>query len=175
MDAMDDEVLRTVRGLQGALRAEPLVAADRDALRSRATGGATENRGVAEVLSRMRAVCLFKDATFRPPPEATLLLVDDSGAVLGRELVPGEPGPSDRRVAYLGKDFVLFAGARPRGRYRFLLPPVRFPELEGRHRIANVVSASPDTPQDEYLRSRFRVASGAEFASILIGYDVRNP
>lgn len=175
MDATDDEVLGTVRALRGALRAESLAPADREALLSRATGGATENRGVAQVLSRMRVVCLFKDPTFRPPPEPTLLLVDDSGTVLGRELVPGDPEPSDRRVAYLGKDFILFAGARPRGRYRFLLPPVRFPELESRPRLANVVSASPDTPQDEYLRARFRVPSGAEYASILIGYDVRNP
>ncbi len=175
MDAIDQDVLRTIRSMWGVIRAERLEDSDREALRSRATMGSAENRGVHEVLARARAACLFKDSRFRPPPEPTLLLVDGTGAILGREVVPGDRPPADRRVAYLGKDFVLYAGAKPRGAYRFLLPPVRFPELEGRPRLARIVSASPDTPQDEYLRGRFGVPSGSEYASILIGYDVRNP
>ncbi len=127
------------------------------------------------VLSRLRAVCLFKDTTFRPPPEPTVLLVDAARNVLGRELVAGESPPSERRLAFLGKDFVLYAGARPSGSYRFLLPPVRFPELESIAGVARVVSASPDTPQDEYLRIRHGIASGNELASVLVGYDLRNP
>ncbi len=175
MDALDEVAVRTVRGLAGVHRAEFLEVVDREALRTRGTRGAAENRGVEEVLSRPRILCLFKDVRFRPPPEPTLLLVDDAGTVLGRELVPGDQPPADRRVAYLGKDFVLYAGTRPRGGYRFLLPAVRFPELEALPRLARVVSASPDTPQDEYLRGRLGIPAGKEFASILVGYDVRNP
>ena len=175
MDRIDEDVLRIVRGLLGVVRAERLDESDREALRSRRTEGSAENRGVAEVLARARAVCLFKDVRFRPPPEPTLLLVDETGSVLGREIVPGDSPPADGRVAFLGKDFVLYAGAKPHGRYRFLLPPVRFPELERSPRLARIVSASPDTPQDEYLRGRFAIAAGWEYASILIGYDVRNP
>ncbi len=175
MDAIDEEAVRTIRGLMGVHRVEPLGPAERDALRVRGTAGAAENRGVDEVLSRPRILCLFKDVRFRPPPEPTLLLVDDAGTVLGRELVPGDRPPADRRVAYLGKDFVLYAGARPRGAYHFQLPAVRFPELEALPRFARVVSASPDTPQDEYLRERFGVPPGHAYASILVGYDVRNP
>lgn len=175
MDALDEDALRTVRRLTGVQRAEFLESSDRDALRVRGTSGAALNRGVDEVLSRPRVLCLFKDVRFRPPPEPTLLLVDDAGSVLGRELVPGDRPPADRRVAYLGKDFVLYAGARPHGAYRFLLPAVRFPELEAMPSLTGVISASPDTPQDEYLRGRFRVPFGREFASILVGYDVRNP
>ena len=175
MDTMDEDVLRIVRGLRGVVRAEFLAAGDREALRSCETNDAADNRGVVDVLSRERILVLFKDPSFRPPPEPTVLLVDQAGTVLGRELVRGEHPPVDRRVAYLGKDFVLFAGAKPHGSYRFSLPPVRFPELEHHPRVARVVSASPDTPQDEYLRSRFDVPSGREHASILVGYDVRNP
>ena len=175
MDAIDAEAARAIRALVGVHCVESLGPADRDALRVRGTAGAAENRGVAEVLSRPRILCLFKDVRFRPPPEPTLLLVDDVGTVLGRELVPGDRPPADRRVAFLGKDFVLYAGARPKGAYRFLLPAVRFPELEGLPRLARVVSASPDTPQDEYLRERLGVPPGKEYASILVGYDVRNP
>ncbi|HII40914.1 MAG TPA: hypothetical protein HA326_06845 [Thermoplasmata archaeon] len=175
MDAIDEAAVRTIRGLTGVHRVEFLEPADCEALRARRTAEAAENRGVEEVLSRPRILCLFKDVGFRPPPEPTLLLVDDAGTVLGRELVPGDRPPADRRVAHLGKDFVLYAGARPRGAYHFLLPAVRFPELETIPRLVRVVSASPDTPQDEYLRSRFGVPLGREFASILVGYAVRNP
>ncbi len=174
MDAIDEDAVRIVRALTGVHRVEFLEPADREGLRSRGTRGAAENRGVDEVLSRPRVLCIFKDVRFRPPPEPTLLLVDDAGTVLGRELVPGDRPPPDRRVAHLGKDFVLYADARPRGAYHFLLPSVRFPELEASPRIARVVSASPDTPQDEYLRGRFRVPVGSEYASILVGYEVRN-
>jgi len=175
LDAIDEDAMRTIRGLKGVTRVEFLEPVDRESLRSRATEGAAENRGVAEVLSRSRILCLFKDVTFRPPPEPTLLLVDDDGTLLGRELVTGERPPPDRRVAYLGKDFVLFAGAKPRGGYRFLLPPVRFPELEAKRTLDRVVSASPDTPQDEFLRARFGVPTGGDHASVLVGYEVRNP
>lgn len=175
MDAIDEDAVRTVRGLAGVHRVEFLESADREALRARGTAGAAENRGIHEVLSRARVLCLFKDVTFRPPPEPTLLLVDEAGTVLGRELVAGDRPPADRRVAFLGKDFVLYAGARPHGDYRFLLPAVRFPELEAKPRLTRVASASPDTPQDEYLRARFDVPPGREYASILVGYDVRNP
>ncbi len=149
--------------------------ADREALSRTRTPDSAENAGVAAVLSRSHAVCLFKDPTFRPPPEPTLLLVDESGKTLGRELLPGEAAPADRRVAYLGKDFVLFSGIRPHGRYRFLLPPVRFPELESLPAREHVISASPDTPQDDYLRARHGVPTGRQYASVLVGYDVRNP
>jgi hypothetical protein len=175
VDAIDEEVVQTVRGLAGVARVQFLESEARRELRELGTAGAAENRGVLEVLSRSRVLCLFKDATFRPPPEPTLLLVDDAGTVLGREILPGDRAPADRRVAHLGKDFVLYAGARPRGSYRFLLPAVRFPELEANRNLARVVSASPDTPQDEYLRTHFGVPVGREYASILVGYEVRNP
>ncbi len=174
VDAIDEAVLRTLRALGGVARAEFLTGADRGRLQSLATEDAAENRGVAEVLARGRILCIFKDLSFRPPPEPTVLLVDAAGTVLGRELIGGESPPAGRRVAFLGKDFVLYAGARPRGAYRFLLPPVRFPELESIPGVVRVVSASPDTPQDEYLRARHGVAPGKEYASILVGYDVRN-
>lgn len=175
MDAVDTEVIRRVAALGGVHKAFLLEAADREALLALRTLEAAENAGVAEVLARPRVVCLFKDPSFRPPPEATLLLVDDAGRVLGHEVLPGESPPADRRVAHLGKDFVLFAGVRPHGRYRFLLPAVRFPELEGLTGLEGVVSASPDSPQDDYLRKRFRVPVGPDYASVLVGYAVRTP
>ncbi len=166
-----------IRRMPGVVRAEPLGPADRTVLLELFTPASAHNRGVEEILERGVALCLFKDATFRPPPEPTLLLVDEAGTVLGREIVAGQPAspPPGRRFAFLGKDFILYGDVTPTGRLRFSLPPVRFPELDGLPGIAWAVSASPDTPQDEYLKDRFGVPRGSEFASILVGYDRRNP
>ncbi len=173
--AVDREALRRVRALRGVLRADFVTDRDREEIRGLSTPDSAENRGVDEVLQCSRVLCLFKDASFRAPPEPTLLLVDDAGGVLGRELVAGEMSPKERKLAHLGKDFVLFPGARPHGRLRFLLPPVGFPELEDVPGITRVVSASPDTPQDDYLRDCLGAPHGREYASVLVGYNVRNP
>lgn len=175
MDPVDRDVIRSLSSLRGVVRVAWLDDADRRELVARRTPEAAENRGIVEVLSRSRAVCVFKDTSFRPPPEPTVLLVDDDETILGREILPGEQPPADRRLAHLGRDFVLFPGQRPKGRYRFLLPPVRFPELEALPGVHRVVSASPDTPQDDYLRERHGVAAGRRYASVLVGYEVRNP
>lgn len=172
----DAAILEMIRRLPGVVRAEPLSPADRTVLRELYTPASAYNRGVEEVLAREVALCLFKAPGFRPPPEPTLLLVDEAGNVLGREVVPGQASspPEGRRFAYLGKDFILYGDVKPQGRLRFSLPPVRFPELERVADVAWSVSASPDTPQDEYLKDRFRVPRGNELASILVGYDRRN-
>jgi len=174
---VDDQVLAIVRSLRGVVRADFLTSADREALRGHATSSAADNRGIREVLGRERVLCLFKDAAFRPPPEPTLLLVDAAGKILGREVVTDEDrrASTERRLAFLGKDFVLSPGVRPAGTMHFLLPPVRFPELESVPGAARVVSASPDPPQDEYLRERLGVPRRNNLASILVGYDRGKP
>ncbi len=176
MPTDDQGILKRVRGLEGVLQVHLLAPRDREALPRFATPASGENRGVEEALRRSRVFCLFKDARFRPPGEPTLLLLDEHDVILGRELVSGEAPPdrSERRFAFLGRDFVLYADRKPAGRLRFVLPPVRFPELEAIPGIVGVVSASPDTPQDEYLRERFAAPKGSEFASVLVGYDVAN-
>jgi hypothetical protein len=170
----DERVLGRLRRLPGVRAAELLPAKLRTELRSLATPSAAENQGVAAVLSRQRVVCVFKDRAFRGPPESTLLMMDERGTVLGRELTGPEDRPpaGPRRAVHLGRDFVLTPGLRPSGRVRFVLPPVRFPELEGVEAVQRVVSGSPDPPQDEHLRQYCRIERTKDFASILVGYDV---
>lgn len=170
----DGTILEMLRRLPGVRRAEALSQADRNVLRELFTPASAHNRGVEEVLTREVALCLFKAPEFRPPPEPTLLLVDEAGNVLGREIVAGRGAPDGRRFAYLGKDFILYGDVKPEGRLRFSLPPVRFPELEQVPGIEWAVSASPDTPQDDFLKDRFGVPRGNELASVLVGYDRRN-
>lgn len=173
----DAPVLETVLRLQGVHRAAWLAAEDRPRLEALATSEAAENRGVEEVLARERTLVLFKDRTFRLPPTPTILLLDGAGEVIGRELIGDEtlPDGDPRKVVRLGKGFVLFTDRKAGPGFRFLLPPVPFPELEAVRGIADVVSASPDPPQDAYLKEKHGVPPGGEFASILIGFNVRNP
>ncbi len=170
----EQRILQLLRGLPGVLAAEPLPATLGSELQRLATPAAAENRGVETVLQRERVICLFKGRSFRAPPESPLLMMDERGNVLGRELTGPEdrPAPGERRTVYLGRDFVLVPGLRPSGRLRFVLPPVKFPELEGVAAVCRVVSGSPDPPQDEWLRAHFGVQGGKDLASILIGYDV---
>lgn len=170
----DGRILGRLRNLPGVRAAELVPTALRIELRSLATPSAAENQGVDAVLSRQRAVCVFKDRAFRGPPESTLLMMDEKGTVIGRELIGPDDRPpaGQRRAVHLGRDFVLTPGLRPSGRVRFVLPPVRFPELEGVDAVRRVVSGSPDPPQDERLRQYYTIARSKDLASILVGYDV---
>ncbi len=172
----DDEILGKVRGLPGVIRAEFLQPADRERLPELTTPQAADNQGMREVLGRDQVICLFKDRTFRPPPEPTLLLLDSNNVVVGREILNDSDvrNPENRRTVFLGRKFVLYVTPGTAGPHRFVLPPVRFPELEGLPRVHRTVSASPDPPQDDYLRRRLDVPFGMELASILVGFDRRN-
>lgn len=170
----EQAALDRLRALPGAQRVELIPEDLRGDLRGLATPAAAENRGISEVLSRQRVACLFKGRSFRGPPESTLLMMDDAGQLLGRELTgPSDrPLPHERRAVHLGRDFVIVQGVRPSGRIRFVLPAVRFPELEDVPGLCRVVSGSPDPPQDERLRQQFHVEGGKDLATILVGYDL---
>jgi hypothetical protein len=176
---IDERVLGLLKRLPGVARVELLTPEIRSHLPELATPAAAENQGMQAVLSRHRSVCLFKGRSFRGPAEPSLLMVDEEGAVLGRELTGPDDLPlkNERRTVHLGRDFVLVRGVRPQGHVRFVLPPVRFPELEEVPIIRRAVSASPDPPQDEWLRKQFGMRGGKDLASILVGYDwaERNP
>jgi len=172
---VEKAVLRRLRGLPGVRAAEAVPLPLREELRNLATPQAAENRGVETVLSRQCVACLFKGRSFRGPPGSSLIMVDDQGTLLGRELTGPDdrPSPGERRTVYLGRDFVLIAGVRPTGRLRFVLPPLPFPELDDMLSLAGVVSASPDPPQDARLCEYYHIERSKDLASILIGFDVQ--
>lgn len=170
-------VRELLQRIPGVLCIEEISAEDRSKLVGLATPLAAENRGVGEALTREHVLCLFKTRSFRGPTEPTLVMMDEEGTLLGRELLGpwDRPAAGERPTVYLGRDFVLVASVRPKGRVRFVLPPVRFPELEGIPGVRDVVSGSPDPPQDEALRNRFHMEGGKDLASILVGYNVVAP
>jgi len=177
LTAIDQDVLKRVRRIAGVVRVEFLASADREALLARASRGSSTNEGVSVTLRHDRVLCVFKDASFRPPPAPTLRLVDAVGTVVGEESIPGVPssGPERGRVELLGRGFVLWSNVRAQSPLRWQLPPVPFPELADVPGVSNIDSGSPDPLQDQYLRERFRIPDEVRCGSVLVGYDLGTP
>lgn len=134
-----------------------------------------KNDGVFQCLRRQYVVCIVKDKTFRGPPHPTVVLVNEDGRVIGREILRGEKlkkGPKSKTIL-LGKDFVIFYGKGSGKGARFVLPPVSFKEVEKIHGTARVISSSPSTTGDLFLRENAGLDDDPKLASILIGFDLR--
>jgi len=134
-----------------------------------------QNDGVRECLRRQHVACIVKDKTFRGPPHPTVVLVNDKGKVIGRELLPGEKVRSSpkSRMIFLGKDFVIFYEEGSGKGARFILPPVSFKEVEQIDGTSRVISSSPSTVGDLLIRRSVRLKDDPRLASILIGFNLR--
>lgn len=174
-----DEVLSTLSSLKGVRKVFYLDDEMRAALREIESDVhpfgplVVRNDGVLECLAREHVACIVKDTSFRPPPLATVVLVDEEGVVIGKELLPGEkveevPG---RKTLYLGKDFVIFYDGRSGRNARFVLPPVPFAEIEAMPLASRVVSSSPCTAGDLHIRRSAGLEDDPKLATVLIGFD----
>jgi hypothetical protein len=134
------------------------------------------NDGVMETLKREHVACILKDKNFRAPPHSTVLLVDEDGRTIGRELLPGEKVPKEKadKSIMIGKDFVVFYVKGAGKGARFVLPPVPFAEIDGIDGTVRTVSSSPSTAGDYFVRRRVGLKDDPELASILIGFDLRH-
>lgn len=133
------------------------------------------NEGVLECMKRGHVACIVKDRSFRPPPRATVVLVDEDGVVIGRELLPGEEVEEEpgKKTMYLGKDFVMQYDGRSGRNARFVLPPIPFEEVEALPFTSGVVSSSPCTVGDLMIRRSAGLDDDPKLATVLIGFDVR--
>ena len=171
------EVLSSLKGVRKAfyldeLQRRQLEKIEKD--KSASIGPLTvHNDGALECLRRKHVACIVKDATFRPPPAPTVVLIDENGKVIGRELIGGEkpkaaPG---QKLMYLGKDFVIFYDGGKSTKTRFILPPIAFEEVERIGETANVCSSSPSTDGDFFVRKAASLPDDPKLATILVGFD----
>ena len=136
---------------------------------------------------------ILKDASFRPPPGATVFMVEDQETfnkkadhllkiknkkycIIGEELIGKQP-PEDEEYMFISNDFILYPGRR-KGRAKepayFLIPPIGFPELEAVKntlKIENIISVSPSTMADDYIRKLCGFSLTEKFATILVGFN----
>ncbi|MBE6487918.1 MAG: hypothetical protein E7Z86_04330 [Methanosphaera stadtmanae] len=147
------------------------------------------NLGVKECLERDFTVAIIKNASFRPPPTATVQFVDNKGNILGEEIVSSEQKKkyqNDESAQFIHPDFVLLKNQQDieedlkteniekEGiKQAFLLPPVQFIEVEELEDTCDVVSSSPDPYADLYLKKYFDFEDDPKLASILVGFNVK--
>ena len=160
------------------------------------TGSVIElrNIGIKMVLDCSIVYAILKDTSFRSPPGPTVLMVDDleNGDektdqilkindtryhIIGEELI-GKKLPEDEKYMFISDDFILYPGRR-KGRSKnpafFLVPPIAFRELEevkDIYRIRNIISISPSTMADEYIRELCDFSTRSDLATILVGFDI---
>ena len=179
-----EQVLATLSSLTGVRKAFYLDddlkrrIGEIEAGRSTGLGPLTvHNEGVLECLRHAHVACIVKDTAFRPPPAPTVVLLNEEGTVVGRELIANETpeARSGQKLIYLGKDFVIFYEEGRSSRTRFVLPAVSFAEVEALDYTANVCSSSPSTDGDSFLRRSAGLPDDPKLATILIGFDLQPP
>lgn len=175
-----NEVLEVLSSLKGVRKAFYLDEEQRRQLeriekdKSASLGPLTvHNDGALECLRRKHVACIVKDATFRPPPAPTVVLIDENGKIVGRELIGGEKpkAAQGQKLMYLGKDFVIFYDGGKSTKTRFMLPPIAFEEIERVEGAANVCSSSPSTDGDFFVRKAADLPDDPKLATILVGFD----
>jgi len=170
-------LLSSMKGVKNAFYLDDKLKAGVDRIeRDMAVNGplAVLNQGVLDCIGRHHVACIVKDKTFRPPPHATVLLMDSDGTVMGRELLPGEEAEEQpgKKILYLGKDFVMYYNGRSGRDAKFVLPPVPFKEIDELPFTSDVVSSSPSTMGDLLIRKTLGLDDDPKLATVLIGFDL---
>lgn len=139
------------------------------------------NQGIQECFKRDCSLVIFKKGFFRPPSTPTLLLIFD-GEVLGHDIFTDEQKEkyqNDEDVKFLSDDFIIFEDVLhnhnlEKGNEYFVLPPVPFPELDDFDNLSDVVSSSPSTASDEYLKEEFGYGQDSSIATIFVSFNIKD-
>jgi len=153
-----------------------------------------KNIGIRMVLQSNFVFAILKDASFRPPPGPTVLMVEDHNKddkqtdhlrtigskdyrVIGEEIIDKQLPEVKEEYIYISDDFILYPERRkedPKRKAYFLVPPINFLELEDVKdffKIENIISVSPSTIADDYIRKRYSFSKSDQLATILVGFN----
>ncbi len=155
-----------------------------------------QNLGIRMVLECSMVYAILKDISFRPPPCPTVFMVEDINEdekvsnhilkigkkgyhIVGEEIID-KKFPVGEEYISISDDFILYPGRR-NGQTKkpayFLVPPIAFTELEivrDTYKIRNIMSVSPSTMSDEYIRESCAFSPREDLATILIGFDTKD-
>jgi hypothetical protein len=98
--------------------------------------------------------------------------------VLGEEVVRGRS--YSEPIIPLSDSFVIFPERRrgPHVPCIFILPPLPFPELEGKAAnlgISEIISVSPSPAVDTFIRESFRFPLTSSLGTLLVGVNLSPP
>lgn len=151
------------------------------------------NSGMRRALAMPIVFAVLKDASFRNPPAPTVLMVEEikeddeikdnlamldgfTYRVVGEEIFKGDKIPEEEHIS-ISSGFILY-NSRRKNREQipsfFLIPSIDFPELENVKEelsIDSIVSASPSTASDDYIRKNYNLSRDNQLATILIGLE----
>lgn len=180
------DVLDLVSSLDGVLKAEELSNKDILNIIDIESERSEElvpvfNKGIQECFKRDVTLVIFKKGFFRPPPTPTLLLIFD-GEVLGHDIFTDEQKEEfrdDEDVRFLSDDFIIFEDVLhnhnlEKGNEYFVLPPVPFPELDDFENVTEVISSSPSTRSDEYLKEEYGYGQDSSIATIFVSFNLKD-
>ncbi len=193
-----DEVARTLSGLSGIVGVKPVQRADMEQVvelenrYERSSLVPTKCLGVRIAAARDVAIGIVKDSRFRNAPQPTVYMVEENAksdappdhilSVEGkRYLIVGEEVfasrlPYSEETISMGDSFVIFPNRVSSVVPAFLMvPPLGFPELEANADqlgIRGVLSVSPSSPADSYLRQICGFPPDPSMATLLIAFDL---
>lgn len=140
------------------------------------------NEGLKECFRRNVSLVLFKNGRFRNPQNSTVMLVTEDGKILGHDIFSKEEKEkfkNDKNAYFLSDDFVIFKedtqnrNLNPKKQY-FILPPVGFDELNHVKMVSDVVSSSPSTYSDTYLKKKYGIPEDPKIATIIVSFSLKN-
>lgn len=179
-----EDVTNIINGLKGVLGVQLLTKKDKEDLLKIESFRKDDiipviNDGLNECLNREFCLVMFKTSEFRIPPEPTVILKTDTGRILGQEVISNEDRENYKHrndVIFLSNNFILFKPDNIMSRdikekQQFILPPIPFSELNDVNEIFDVVSGTPSTKGDEYIKNSYGYPQDPEIATILIGFS----
>lgn len=155
-----------------------------------------QNPGIRMVLECNEVFAILKNTSFRAPPGSTVFMVEDYEPcdekndhiltinnikynIIGEELINIKL-PENEEYMFISDDFILYPERR-KGRSKnpayFLIPPLGFYELENlkdTYKIKNIISVSPSTIADNYIRKLCTFSPRNDYATILIGFNTED-
>jgi hypothetical protein len=187
------EILRKIPGVVGVAALSDRQRREAVDLEARYEGLSAlpiHNLGVCMLADRRSCVAILKDGSFRPPRMPTVYLVEEAVpersdhllviegkryAVVGQEVTADDEVWAESTIP-LEASFVIFPERRsgPDVPCAFILPPIRFPELDARAKdlgIDSIVSISPSLAADTFIRESFGFPPTNELATLLIGWN----
>jgi len=151
-----------------------------------------QNIGIRMIMNCDTVYAILKNSSFRPPPDSTVFLVEElkdndekefllrveerDYRVIGEELINKEP-PEGEDYMFISDDFVIYPERRLNRTGNpafFLIPPLGFTELESAEEslgIRNIMSVSPSTMSDTYIRKQCGFPDDTKLATILVGFN----
>ncbi|AEG18104.1 hypothetical protein MSWAN_1083 [Methanobacterium paludis] len=182
-----ENAIKIIKSLKGVVDVQELSDEDRKTLLKIESSRKDDvvpvvNEGLDECLKKEFCLVMLKTEEFRNPSKPTVLLVTDKGRILGQELISPEDKKkyADRNdVYFLSNNFIVFKPdtmTRSVGveKELFLLPSIPFPELNEIKEISNVVSGSPSTMGDAYIKNRCNYPDDPHLATILVAFSTKN-